>query len=183
MLINSVLYTILTILFPLLLWLGLSLFVKQKFNSYYGVLFGLILSAFGFGALQGLAGKFYIIEENQKITVYRTIGTFSYTFANGTSLVDSSFLKGSPTGIVNNTKDSLVLQEIIYGKNGYYRNDPKWKEYVGKIDSNYIVSHAPKAYIIPNYSYQVYLIPFQTINFFFEVQHAIDTAVGFANFS
>jgi hypothetical protein len=180
MFINNILYTIVTILLPLLLWLGLSIFVKKKFNSYYGVFFGLILSAFGFGALQGLAVKVYLIEENQKISVYRTLGAISYQFDNQTQLVDSFQLQGSPTGIINNTKDSLVLQEIIYGSKGYYKNKPEWKELVGKIDSNYIASHAPKSYLIPPYSYQEELIPFQTIDFFFE-DKIPETLEGYGN--
>lgn len=180
MFINNLLYTILTILLPLLLWLGLSIFIKKKFNSYYGVFWGLILSAFGFGALQGLAGKVYVIEGNRKVSVYRTLGTFSYQFDNQTQLVDSFQRKGSPTGIINNTKDSLLLQEIIYMDKDHYKNKPEWKELVGKIDSNYVASHAPKSYLIPNYSYQVHWIPFQTIDFFFE-DEIPETLEGYGN--
>src|SRR5690606_14501732 len=107
MLINNILYTILSIAIPIILWIGLSVFIKRKWNSYYGILIGMIVSPFAFGAFQAF-GKIYIVDKELNVGCYRLIGTLEYDFND--SKKSTIMLSRGETGIINDSEEELIIE-------------------------------------------------------------------------
>ncbi|MCH2043925.1 MAG: hypothetical protein MK212_07250 [Saprospiraceae bacterium] len=166
MIVNHTFFVTFSIIFGILIFLGLSIFVKKKFNSYYGVLFGIILSGFGFAALQVSFNKFYVIDAELHVSAYRCIGQLEYKLDNQ-EVVSIEFPR-QKTGIINNSNQTLIVEKITYGPKGYYRNRPEFKELVNKIDSNYLRDTFEYNNQIPPLSFRTLDIKKHTIDFFFD---------------
>lgn len=167
MLVNNLLYTIISIVIPIVLWVGLSIFFKKKWNSYYGILIGLVLSGFSFGAFQTF-GKIYIIDQNLNVSANRLVGSLKYEFIDGTDITLE--LSTGETGIINNSNEQLVLEELIYGPEGYFKNRPEYEDIVRNIDSTYAenLSNSDKEIVINSLSFFTSKIEKNTINYFFD---------------
>lgn len=167
MLINESLYTIFTIITPIAFLIGLSVFVKKKFDSYYGVFFGFILSGLIFGALQATAGKVYIINADLNSDSYRTIGSFKFDFATKKTKLIS--IPQGKTIVINNSSNSIVVDQLTYGTDGYFKNKSDWKEIIKDLDSNYSDNNSStNSYFLEPYSYEALSIDYNTIDFFFD---------------
>lgn len=161
------LYTIVSICLPILLFFGLSIFVKKKFNSYYGIFFGLIFSGFSFGALQAGAATVYVIDKDLTYGAYRVFGDYEVKFEKDPTT--SILIPQGKTLIINHSNTPIVIDEIIYGTNGYYANKPEWKSIINNLDSTYSSPNTNEnSYFIKPDSYEILAIKKNTINFFFE---------------
>jgi len=135
MLINGTIFTILSIVIPILLCIGISIFVKKKFNNYYGVVIGLVISGVAFGFLQAGIPQLYIVNEDFKVKSYRLFGPLNYTFKNDKKII----LSPDPMEVViiNNSGYYLLLQKIEFGDPDFYQNKPEYKKIVAQIDSSH----------------------------------------------
>lgn len=162
MLINNTLYTVLSILIPILFIVGLSIFVKKVFNSYYGVFFGLVFSGFIFGAFQASAGKVYLILPQHEVTIYRTWGAFDFALTDETKQ-EFSVPQGK-TLLINTTKQTILIEEIIYGPQSDLKNQSTSEGVLSKFNA----PSSAQSYTIAAHSYEVMDINKNTIDFIFE---------------
>ena len=166
MLINDTLYTVFSVLIPILFFIGLSAFMKKVFNSYYGFFWGLIFSGFIFGALQASAGKVYIIEPNKQFSEFRSLGIFKIDIAE---VVHELKVPQGKTIIVNRRSKALVIDQITYGTSGYFEQMSIWQSAESNLEEKPEMDNTAIAsfYISPK-SYDVFRIKKNTISFFFD---------------
>jgi len=114
MLINNALYLTVSILLPILVWIGLTVFIKRKFDNYYGALLGLVLSGFIFGFFQFNARKMYVIHDDKEYSAYSVVGEGEYTLSTGEVAKIKFDENNSHLMIVNDSKKNVVIKEIKY---------------------------------------------------------------------
>ena len=167
MFINGTLYTVCSIALPILVCIGLSVLFKKKFNNYYGVLIGLILSGFLFGFMQAGIPKLYVVNKDLKVKHYRIIGTLKYTLDNGEKI--SSGPNPMEVIVINNSPHNLVLQQLVYGDPDFYQNKPQYKEIIAKMDSSYQKkAKQSKIHLIEPFKLLSVRLPYKRIDFFFD---------------
>lgn len=113
MLINDFLLIAITILFAAVVAVLLFWLLKKRMNPKKSGLFSIIAGILFFVLFSQNFGKVYIIHANHQVEFYRTVGTFDMELANG-SKIQASVPVGH-VGVVNNTTDKLVVEEVLYG--------------------------------------------------------------------
>ncbi len=166
MCINGQLYTVMSILLPILVWIGLTIVIYKKFKNYYGVVIGVLVSGMMFAFFQVGVPKVYIVNNNLKVKSVRVIGGVNYQMDNGTQ-VD---LQHDPMEVmvVNNSSVELMLEEIIYGPDFYF-NKQKYDDVISSVDSTHDKkANDPRIFYIESYNTGSFRLAHQRIDYFFD---------------
>ncbi len=116
MLINNILYTILVVLLTIATLWGVSWFVRKKLKNSQSFVIGFFLAGVVFVGLMFGIGRLYIIDGENEVQTYRVFGTFSYALADGNEITRT--YDPDSVMIINNSFNTLVLEEIIYTLSG-----------------------------------------------------------------
>jgi energy-coupling factor transporter transmembrane protein EcfT len=116
MLINNILYTIIVVILTIVVLVGVTWLIHKKLKNSQGFVIGFFLAGVVFvGCMFGI-GRLYIVDEENEVETYRVFGTFSYEFADGNTITRS--YDPDSVMIINNSFNTLALEEIIYSVNG-----------------------------------------------------------------
>ncbi len=118
MLINSGVYFGFAISISILLAVSIGWVAYKKLGK-YGVLMGILVSAFAWGAAQTAAGHTYIVDSDDNVLDYRTFGSIDYSLENGKHI--SADYDPMKVLVINNSTDELMLEELVYRTKGYQR--------------------------------------------------------------
>lgn len=116
MLINNTLYTIIVCILTVAVLWGVSWFVRKKLKNSQSFVIGFFLAGVFFVGLMFGIGRLYIVDEENDVQTYRVFGTFSYALADGNEITRT--YNPDSVMIINNSFNTLVLEEIIYTRIG-----------------------------------------------------------------